>query len=252
MAPNWTRQLPEKLGALPFGGDLTRTDPGGPPQSPVAFLGVYPAATRVEKRLMGDEYMNLPLAVERTSFEPGSQSGKYLDEHYLEPLGLDRGQVFLLDMMPYFMANTASSGKDGRSMWDNIRHYQEVTGEQLAVKPRPVPEKLLGECRSMPGNPERLVEYFGRCRPELLLTLGAEAAAFSKGYGVAKIVPELIFAEPVEIHLLGVKTRTVHLVHPGNLMRNQAWREKHEIWCRGSGRELVQDAIRGAGLDRFL
>ncbi len=252
MASHWTTQITDCLGALPFGGDLVRTDPGGPPQAPVAFLGVYPAATRVVKRRVGVEYMNLPLEVERTSFEPGSESGKYLDERYLEPLGLDRRQAFMFDMMPYFLANTARSGKDGRSMWDNICAYQKATDEQLAVKPRPTPEKLLEECRSMPGNLERLVEYLGSCRPELLLTLGTEAAAFSRGCGIAKVVKELLYAVPVEISLLGIKVRVVHLTHPGNLMRNPAWRERHEVWCRGAGREIVQEFLRRAGPDRFL
>jgi len=239
VTPHWTTSLPDRLGALPFGGDLIRTDPGGPPQAPIAFLGVYPAATRVEKRLVGDEYMNLSLEVERTSFESGSESGKHLDAHYLEPLGLDRAHVFLFDMMPYFLANTARSGKGGRSMWDNIQRYQKVTGEKLAVKPRPEPKKLLGECRSMHGNRERLVDYIGRCRPELLLTLGAEPAAFTRGCVIAKVVGELLYAAPVEINFLDVNVRTVHLVHPGNLMRNKSWRKKHETWCRGAGREMV-------------
>lgn len=76
-----------------------------------------------------------------------------------------------------------------------------------------------------------------------LLTLGNEGAAFVRGDPVAKDAQPHLLAEPVELEVLGVRTRVVHLPHPGIVMRNDKWRDRHERWCREIGRDFVQSII---------
>ena len=229
----WEKLIPRRLGNLPLGGDLTRTDAGSSPSARIAILGVYPAATKWRIFKAKEHRLKLPNAVEKTSFEATSASGRELDETYLAPLGLNRKAVFLFDMMPYFFANT-SVGKNGRSMWTNIEIYEKESGHKTAVRPRPEPDKLLVECREMPGNSDRLADYMQRCAPELLLTLGNEGAAFVRGDLVAKDAQPHLLGDPVEMEVLGVRTRVVHLPHPGIVMKNDDWRDRHGRWCRES------------------
>lgn len=100
--------------------------------------------------------MNLPIEVEGTSFEAGSASGSKLDDSYLAPLGLDRSQVFITDLLPYFLANTTPSKGSGRSMADNIRAFEAATGTGTGIETRPSPEDLLRLTHEMPGDPRQL------------------------------------------------------------------------------------------------
>lgn len=98
----------------------------------------------------------------------------------------------------------------------------------------------------MPGNMDRLGDYMRQCEPELLLTLGSEAAAVVRGDLVAKNAQPYLMTKPVEMEVLGVRTRVLHLPHPGIVMKNDDWKERHARWCRDSGRGLVQTVI-GSG-----
>src|SRR2546430_13681302 len=103
MTSAWHAHFPDRLGDLPLGGDLLRTDPGGPADARVAILGVYPAATawkHFEVKGRTAKLIKLPVCVERTSFEPTSRSGGDLDKAYLDALGLVRDQVLLFDLWP--------------------------------------------------------------------------------------------------------------------------------------------------------
>ncbi len=222
---------------------MPRTDANGSTESPVAFLGVYPAATRLCRKSVGGKVLNLPLEVERRSFEETSRSGRDLDEHYLKPLGLTREMVYLVDMMPYFLANTAV-GKSGRSMAENIRLYdrQQPAGRKLGIEPRAEPDALIDRCRTMRGNRGRLDHLLGSSRAKVLFTMGAEAAACARGFDTEKEGRAVLYAEPARLDVFGLVTTVYHLVHPGLLMRaakrRNAWVEKHEHWQRETGPRL--------------
>jgi hypothetical protein len=236
---DWQDHIPERLGDLPLGGDLLRTDPGGPADAPVVVLGVYPALTRMGRYATPDGPINVPVDVERTSFAEGSSSGREIDSAYLSPLGLTRQDVLFLDMYPYFLANTASSGKGGRSMWDNVQTYQRVSGHKTAVEPRPSPDELLERCRSMAGNLDRLATQLDAHPRRLLLTLGNEAAAFVRGDASAKAAQPHLLAEPVEVTFAGRRRRVIHLPHPGIVMRRKEWRKRLNSWVEDRGRDLM-------------
>lgn len=236
----WREQIPARLGPLPLGGGLVRTDPGGEPTAPIAILGVYPALTRKARFPTPDGPINLPVAVEKTSFETSSSSAREIDNAYLRPLWLSRSDVFLIDMMPYYLANTAKSRAKRRSMWDNIETYERLSGERTAVRPRLEPDALLAEARALPGNMDRLASEMGHHPRRLLLTLGNEAAAFVRGDTVAKHAQPHLLADPRTIAFLGRSYRVVHLPHPGVILRSKAWGPRLEAWCRDKGRKLVR------------
>lgn len=246
---SWESLIPPARGRLPNGSPVPRTDPGGTFDAPIAVLGLYPAARVIAQRVAG-RLMNLPVAVERTSFESGvSKSAMDLDVRYLGPLALERSDVLLLDLMPYFLANTRK-GENGRTMADNLRDCERLTGENLGIEVRPTSDDVVRLARSMPGNLDRLAWYIRRSSARLLLTLGAESAAFVREVEFGAIKPKAMFYRGSELlTLFGKPIEVVHLAHPGILMTKQGekagWPALHDAWCREAGRQLVGDLRRG-------
>lgn len=244
----WETLIPATKGVLHSGEPVYRTDPGGCFDADILILGLYPAATVVKQVKVGNRRMNLPMSVERTSFEPGSASGLKIDTHYLGPLGLTRADVLLIDLLPYFLANTR--GSKGRTMRDNIVEYERVTGQQLGIEARPDPHVLLDKVRSMPGNLYRLGDYFTRCQPKLVLTLGVEAAAFVRDVPfrvISKQARATFYGEPESMTILDVEAKVVHLAHPGIMMIRRGpstwWAEQHRAWSEGVGRACVEKGL---------
>ena len=241
----WEHLLPPTKGTLPNGAPMPRTDPSGSPLARIVILGAYPAATLVRRLVVGATPMMLPMAVERTSFEPSSKSGAELDAHYLAPLGLTVADVLITDLMPYFLANTTKSSS-GRSMADNLRLFERHSGTTTGIAARPEPNELVQLARAMPGNTDRLRFYLARCAPRLLLTLGAEPAAFVRGEthdAVAARFDALSYAAPETRDVLGVAVDVVHLVHPHLFIKKNAkWMARHRAWCAEAGRTLVEHA----------
>lgn len=242
MKTGWRQLLPDEIGKLPLGGILRRTDANGSVNSLIAILGVYPAATRWKIFSRKGTRLRLPLEVEARSFE-SSRSGDDLDTRYLNLLGITRQDVLMLDLMPYFFANTAKTKTSPRSMWENVQKYTELTGDQTAVKPRPREDELLELCQTTPGNMDRLAEYLSTPSLGLLITLGREAAAFVRGYELATEGQQHLYADPEPMVLFGRTIRTIHLVHPGQLQRGNTWKERHEVWCKTTGRELMRSVL---------
>jgi uracil-DNA glycosylase len=193
--------------------------------------------------VVGGVPMMLPLAVEEESFASSSASGAELEREYLAPLGLVRRDVLVTDLMPYFLANTTKS-TSGRSMADNVRLFEEATGRATGIERRPRPAALVRHARELRGNVERLRSYVERCRPQVVLTLGAEAAAFVReeehGHVEARAA-SLFYAAPERRRVLGIEVTVVHLVHPHLfLKKNASWMARHRAWCRGARATFAQ------------
>ena len=249
---DWQTLIPPTSGVLPGGLPLCRTDPGGSAPAPIAFLGVYPALTRQRQFQVDGTRMNLPVEVERESFASGSASGAEVDQHYLAPLGLKREDVFIFDLVPYYLANTTVNRSSGRSMADNVRLYEQATGETTGIAARPAGEDFLSIVREMPGNLDRLADYIDRCQPRLLLTLGSEPAAFVRGMTFKEArarVDRLFYAPPERVEVSGTAFQVVHLVHPHLFIkRNAKWTGRHADWCRDHGLALVDKVLLEARL----
>ena len=240
----WREQLPTNRGRLPLAGELIRTDAAGPGDAAVAILGVYPAATKLGRWEYDGHVCQLPVEVERMSFDPNSRSGRDLDVHYLKPLGLGRDSVLVTDLWPYYLATTAV-GSNGRSMATNVKRYEAASGVKTAVEPRPAPDALLEQARELPGNLDRLADVLGSPALRLLLTLGNESAAFVRGLKSARAAQKLLYKPVVELEFLGRTFRVAHLTHPGNLMGEEpGWQEAHDSWCSDIGQSLIDQALR--------
>jgi len=226
-AYSWELLLPAIKGALPLGGTLCRTDPGGNPLADTLILGVYPAQTG--HRLW--QGRRVPVAVERTSFEPTSKSGADLERYYLAPLGLRRDDVFLVDLMPYFFARTARGKKSGRSAWDNLVAHAEATGESCAALPQPLDDDMLAASRNLAGNLERLACYIQMSQASRLLTLGNIPAAFVRGFTKAKKAQPFLYSPPITADVVGKQMEVTHLAHPG-ILHNASWIEQHRAWLQ--------------------
>lgn len=243
-ATAWTKHLPDVLGALPLGGRLMRTDPGGRCPAPVAIVGLYPAVTRKGLFTCADgTKIWLPVEVEAQSFQD-SASAVELETRHVEPLGLSLEQIFTIDLYPYYLANTAKS-ESGRSMADNVARYENETSAKTAVKARPDADAMVAMCRPLPGNAERLAFYFETCRPALVITLGNEVAAYARGYAVAAKAQQHLYGPPIDTDVFGAPCRVVHCRHPGVFIRagNHKGVVDHGAWCSGRGRALVQEAL---------
>ncbi|WP_248345780.1 hypothetical protein [Anaeromyxobacter paludicola] len=218
--------------------------------APIAIVGLYPALTRMANWERADGVRKLPVEVERQSFE-GSASARELKEQYFTPLGIAGDRAFLIDLYPYYLANAAATGERGRSMWDNVMTWQEEKKSCLDLRCRPAPDEMIDWCRELEGNEARLAYWFSRCQPRLMLTLGAEAAAFARGFrgdGAARRGQEQLYQEPFASTAFGpAPLAVVHCAHPGVLMRTKkgGWRKTHADWCAGRGRELVRAALDG-------
>lgn len=244
----WQDHLPSERGTLPGGQPLRRTDPSGPPDAKIAILGVYPALTKKRIMTVGGTRMSLPVEVEGHSFEEGSASGAEINDNYLSPLGLTRDDVFITDMLPYFLANTTTSSS-GRSMADNVSVYERETGATTGIEPRPKPRDLVRLASEMPGNLDRLRDYFTTCDPDLVFTLGTESAAFVRGTPfteASKRVDTLLYGPAERLPFLGIETTVVHAVHPHLFIKhNRKWMKRHRDWCDRGGRSLVAEVLRG-------
>jgi hypothetical protein len=243
MNVDWRNLIPADRGTLPLGGILRRTEANGAVNSPIVILGVYPAATKWETFSKDGIRLKLPVEVEARSFDPTSRSGGDLDRFYLEPLGVVRTKLQIVDLIPYFFANTAKDKTSGRSMWDNIQEYERITGIKTSVEPRPSEDDLINLCRTMAGNKGRLTEYLGQGNLKLLITLGNETAAYVRGYTRAIDGQKHLYTEAFDIDLFGHLVPMVHLVHPGNLQRSSKWRKTNEDWCENTGRRMIQKVL---------
>lgn len=247
-APSWTIALPAVRGTLPNGTPMRRTDPSGSLIARVVILGVYPAALGVSQVTVDGKQMNLPKDVENESFAPGSESGAVLEEHYLRELGLARTQVLIVDMLPYYLANTTKNKSSGRSMADNFLAWEREAGIRSGVEARPTPKDLVRLARNMPGNLARLEDFLTRAPRHLMLTLGAEAAAFVRGAEYAAIkhrVDDLFYADPIGLTVTGSDVKeVVHLAHPHHFIkRTTKWTARHRAWCLERGRAIVRSAL---------
>ena len=233
----WEKLLPKYRGRLPGGGELLRTDPGGLPSARIAILRVHPEESQARIVQVRREKLRLPVAVEEHSFQ-ASASARELREKLLGPLGLGDGEVYLLDAYPYYLAGDAARGE--RSSWSDIRKWREQSGETDDVQQRPAPPAIPDACRALPGNVERLTEQLQRCRPALLLTLGAETAAFVRGVSLGD-GQRALYGAADRRTVFGVALEVVHLAHLGILASSLAagTRARHEAWCAGEGAALV-------------
>ncbi|MCA9617394.1 MAG: hypothetical protein KC731_00135 [Myxococcales bacterium] len=139
-------------------------------------------------------------------------SAAELEELYLLPLGLERSRCWITDLVKVFLF------KDG--------HRKKYT-DLGAVVPRGYERERFEELgrESLPW----LVEEVAVSAPRVVVTLGREVAGIIRGVTGAKSRNELLRERAKAVRYGKVEVPTLHLAHPGIMMRPRGarWKQEH-------------------------
>lgn len=185
----------------------------------VCFLGAYPSARFIEHRGVSDVPAGDNLGpFENERWFDGRRvrvqpSARELNDYFLAPLGLNRAECWITDLVKVFLF------KDGHA-----RKYTELG----VTVPVGYERKRFGELgvKSLPW----LEREIALAKPKLLITLGAEVAGVVRGVHAGQRQVELLKAQIEEIEICGMHVATIHCAHPGILMRpsmRNPWPERH-------------------------
>lgn len=174
----------------------------------IFILGAYPSA-----RFEGvDGENDVPVGDNLGPFEPEryfdgtrvrtQKSADELAEFYLRPLGINRTECWVTDIVKVFLFKEGHREKYRRLGEVPPIGYERERFEELAV-------------RSMPWI-ERELEL---ARPRLVITLGSEIAGIVRGVASHAGRNALLGPTITTVGFGSVTAPTVHLAHPGIVMR---------------------------------
>jgi len=187
----------------------------------VFILGAYPSA-RFET--VGSEN-DVPVGDNLGPFEPEryfdgrrvrtQASADELAEYYLKPLGLDRSTCWITDIVKVFLFKEGHREKYMRLGAVPPAGYEREHFEELANLSLPWLEREL-----------RVAQ------PKVMITLGAEIAGLLRGVRGQERRNELLGKESSTITVGETSVMTVHLAHPGIVMRKgvgerNPWPQRH-------------------------
>jgi uracil-DNA glycosylase len=167
-------------------------------------------------------------------------SGRALDEHFLEPLGLSREDAWLCDLVPYSCMNPSQGLALKRS------YLPAAKGHNLpGFKWGPVPTVLASENRR-----KQIAGELALARPDVLITLGdLPLKWFARHFGSRAALStygedDSSYGRLHPIELDGRKVGLLPLVHPrqaGRLGRHSAhWAGLHGKWTRNVASGLLK------------
>jgi hypothetical protein len=176
--------------------------------SSVMILGAYPSA----RFGVIDGLRDVPVGDNMGPFEPEryfdgervrtQASADELRELFFTPLGLDRGQCWVTDIVKVFLFKEGHRNKYARLGATPPDGYLREEFESLAL-------------RSL-----RWLEMeLDVASPRLLVTLGSEIAGLLRSVQGQKRRNALLTGEPADLDVGSHTITTVHLAHPGILMR---------------------------------
>lgn len=173
----------------------------------ILILGAYPSA-RFES-VAGEN--DVPVGDNLGPFEPeryfdgarvrSQKSADELKDFYLDPLGILRRDCWITDIVKVFLFKEGHRAKYARLGSTVPPGYERERFEELAVK--------------SVGWVEKELEV---ARPRLVITLGAEIAGLLRGVNAAQRTA-LLGPEISPLRLGAIEVPTVHLAHPGIVMR---------------------------------
>jgi len=174
----------------------------------VFILGAYPSA-RFES-VSGEN--DVPVGDNLGPFEPEryfdggrvrtQKSADELKEFYLDPLGLDRRDCWITDIVKVFLFKEGHREKYGRLGAPVPTGYERERFEDLA-------QKSIGWIER-----ELLV-----ANPRLVMTLGTEIAGLLRGVKSQNKRNTLLGPAITPLQVGSVEVQAVHLAHPGIVMR---------------------------------
>ena len=155
-------------------------------------------------------------------------SGIALDKEYLSPLGINRNQCWLCDLVPYSMMNLSQL----KAIMRNIDFLNELNIPFPTLKEASSENRVISDDRR-----NEILEEIKLSQAEYLITLGNEPITNF----ISKFCPEIneldrgkSYGYPIEIDIKGIKIKLIRLVHPrqaGRLgLHDNDWYEAHQSW----------------------
>lgn len=182
----------------------------------VFILGAYPTASFATRK--GERHV--PVGNVERPFDPSTKSGKELDEHYLEKMGIDRGQCWITNLVRTFLF------KQG-----HVDKYERLGYPDPPTETRSKFEEYAGS----PKNLYWLQIELELARPCVLITLGAEVAGVLRGVKTRAARNKLLNGKLHSVTIGGYEYQCFHLAHPGIVMRRgwarSDWSKLHEKHC---------------------
>jgi uracil-DNA glycosylase len=256
------------IGTFPFGQPIKKVEQKDRTPKRVFVLGVY--ASAVHARWIGPDGKQLINAVGVAS-EPeifwigegadkivdaieipegagklvaapknlNGPSGRALDEHFLEPLGLSPEDVWLCDLVPYSCMN-GSQAEALRGSYGSVAQEWGLP----SFRWDPLPKVLADEKRRA-----QILEEINEAQPEILITLGdLPLKWFSRHYGSKASLGG--YGQSAEdygrIHQIDICGRGIGLlplVHPRQAAKlgghSVDWSESHSIWTSDIASSLL-------------
>lgn len=160
-------------------------------------------------------------------FDPSTASGKELDGHYLEQMGIDRSQCWITNLVRTFLF------KQG-----HVDKYERLGCTNLP----PETWKKFKKLARSDINLHWLQRELDLARPRVLITLGAEVAGVLHKITAHAARDQLLNGEPHRVNIGSNSYTSFHLAHPGIVMRRgwkrNPWPELHEKHCGAVRTEL--------------
>jgi uracil-DNA glycosylase len=176
----------------------------------VMIVGAYPAA---RYDTIGDERF-VPVGNITQPFDPAAWAGDELDKVYLHPLGLQRQQCWITNLVRCYLFEERGAGQKR-----DITKYRNlgVNWPEYAVRDRFDEYARQGMAW--------LDEELQLAQPRLVITLGSEvAAAFHPDLPRSR---RTALVENIKFRRIKVNEHEwtmVHLAHPGSMVRGGKWR----------------------------
>lgn len=172
-------------------------------------------------------------------------SGVALDDHFLKPLGFDRDDAWLCDLVPNTLLNSSQKAALDRcyTEWVKKDVLKPVTLEE-AKRPFPITDKRRNE----------ILDELLESKATTLVTLGDEPIQFflaplcGKWPKLSKSVKnDSDYGLPQEAVLNGKKFEVINLVHPrqaaGLGTHSEKWRSLHKKWVAGLAKRNDQNHL---------
>jgi len=259
-----------EIGTFPFGHPILKVEQKNRAKKRIFVLGVY--ASAVHARWIGpdgkqliralgvasepeifwrgervDEIVasiNIPEGAGRlvpASPKLNGPSGRALDDFFLRPLGLNREDVWLCDLVPYSCLN----GGQAKALDRAYKPWARKLGLP-EFRWNPVPATLVEA-----GRRKQIEDEITQARPEILITLGDQPLKwFSRFHGSKRTLAgygtdEKTYGRIHQIQINGLELGLLPLVHPrqaGRLGRFSArWATLHEKWVAGKAAEMATE-----------
>ena len=207
----------------------------GVASEPEIFWNGDGAAGLIEKIKIPEEAGHLVPAAS----DLNGPSGRALDEHYLNPLGVSRADVWLCDLVPHSCMNTGQSRAIEREYYPRMREL-----DLPAVRWPTLPKKLTGQQRI-----DEIAEEVSEASPEILVTLGDDPLRwFTRHFGTKSKLAS--YGESPDAYgrlhketIAGCQLHLLPLVHPRQAAKlgghSPKWTQLHEDWIMGPASDLV-------------